>query len=114
VDWSFIKPLHNNVVIERVWLSQDQQYPHTEFLEIPKRAQHELTPWGIVRKVGPDCVNGLQDGQKVKFNPLHACHCKRGDLKFALVAEPEIDFVIEDWPEHAITREWDTLELINA
>jgi co-chaperonin GroES (HSP10) len=114
MNWEFIRPLHNRVVLEKVWLGEDQQYPHTELLKIPDAFQHYLTPWGIVRRIGPDCVNGLKVGDKVKYNPLHACHCKRGDAKFAIVAETEIDFVIAQWPEHAITREWDTQELINV
>ena len=100
-----ISPFHQMVLVERVWLDADQQYPKTELIEVPDAFAHELTPFGVVMVVGETIQEDLAPGDKVLFN----CHSTLNletnsteDPKMALVHEVNIQATLDRFPKHAI------------
>jgi hypothetical protein len=91
------------ILLERVWISGDQQYPKTNLIEIPDTIRQQLTPFARVLAVGRKTDEGLAPGDKVMFNPYRACNMETDAAeKIALVHERHVQAVLAGFPDHAV------------
>ena len=100
------------VLLERVWISSDQQYPKTRLIEIPDTIRQRLTPFARVLAVGKKTDGGLAPGDKVMFNPYKACNMETdASEKIALVHEKHVQAVLSTFPGHAVVVQEEAREI---
>jgi co-chaperonin GroES (HSP10) len=103
------------ILLERVWLGNDQQYPKTRLIELPETIRQQLTPFARVLAVGRKTDEGLVPGDKVMFNPYQACNMKTNAAeKIALVHERHVHAVLNDFPDHAIVVQEEAREVVEG
>jgi co-chaperonin GroES (HSP10) len=106
-------PYGKMILLERVWISNDQQYPKTTLIEIPETVRQQLTPFARVLAVGKKTDEGLAPGDKVMFNPYRACTMETNAAeKIALVHERHVQAVLPGFPDHAMVVQEEAREVV--